>query len=101
MPFPGKTYAEPEKANWVGHLVTRLRNQARLIVYDFARGGDTTEGVERQIRREFLPNLVGDTADGLLQGNLDEELRTSNAVWKGDDTLFSGSCLFMFNQRYL
>ncbi|EKM55345.1 carbohydrate esterase family 16 protein [Phanerochaete carnosa HHB-10118-sp] len=89
VPFPGSTWAEPEKANWVGHLVTRFEDQTRLVVYDFAKGGDTTEGVERQIKQEFLPNLVDDTEKGLLQGNLDKELRTSDAVWNSDDTLFT------------
>ena len=91
VPFPGNTYAEPGKANWVGHLVTRLKDETKLVVHDFAKGGDTTEGVERQITREFLPSLTDNTADYLLQENLDKELQTSEADtigWKGNDTLF-------------
>lgn len=58
-----------------------------MLVYDFARGGDTTEGVERQIKNEFIPGLVDDIAD--LQVGFDPELRVSDAIWAGSDTLFS------------
>ena len=80
VPFPGSTYAEHGHPNWVGHLVYRLRDRTRLVVYDFAKGGDTTEGVERQIEQEFLPNLAGQPPppDG-------------TRVWSADDTLF-GEC---------
>lgn len=56
-------------------------------MYNFACGGDTTEGVEKQIKKEFIPGLVDDTAD--LQVGFDPELRTSDAIWAGSDTLFS------------
>ncbi|GJE87150.1 carbohydrate esterase family 16 protein [Phanerochaete sordida] len=91
VPFPGLTYAEDGQPNWVGHFVTRLKDQTRLVVYDFARGGDTTDGVERQIKREFLPNLADNVAKGLLQNNLDRELQTSDTVWNSNDTLFGAA----------
>lgn len=78
MPFPGSTYAEHGHPNWVGHLVYRLRDRTRLVVYDFAKGGDTTEGVERQIEQEFLPNLADQPPppDG-------------TRIWSANDTLFA------------
>ena len=86
--FPGSTWAESGKANWVGHLVNQLKDRTSLLVYNFARGGDTTEGVERQIKREFIPGLV-DTTEELLQRELEPELQTSDTVWNSADTLFS------------
>lgn len=74
VPFPGATWAEPKKANWVGHLVTRLKKQTSLVVYDFAKGGDTTDGVDRQVTKLFLP--------GLVEG-------TEAKVWDPSTTLFS------------
>lgn len=74
--------------------MTRLKDLTSLLVYDFARGGDTTEGVERQIKREFIPGLVDDTMD--MQTGLDPELQTSDAIWAGSDTLFSKDAVYSF-----
>jgi hypothetical protein len=73
--FPGTTYSEPDTPNWVGHLVTRLKSQDQsVLVYDFGLGGDTVHGVERQIKKEFMPELA---AHPLW------------APWKDADTLVS------------
>lgn len=73
--FPGYTWAEPGTANWVGHLVTRLKDQRiGVLVYDFGRGGDTVDGVERQIQEQFLPELA---------------LHPAWAPWSAGDSLFS------------
>jgi len=63
------------KPNWIGHLITKytpgprfksgkpLRKQdpqwakSPLLVHNFARGGDTVDGVKRQIEISFLPDL--------------------------------------------
>lgn len=73
--FPGHTWNEPDKPNWIGHLITKytpgprfkpgksLRKQdpqwvkSPLLVHDFARGGDTVDGVKRQVETSFLPDL--------------------------------------------
>ncbi|KZT70153.1 carbohydrate esterase family 16 protein [Daedalea quercina L-15889] len=55
--FPGTTWAEHGQPNWVGHLVTNYP-LGPLLVYDFARGGDTINGVHQQIERGFLPHLA-------------------------------------------
>ena len=74
VPFPGTTWGESDKANWVGHLVTRLRDQQQgVLVYDFAHSGDTVDGIERQINNLFLAEL----------GN-----HPAWAPWAADDSLF-------------
>jgi len=73
--FPGHTWNEIDKPNWVGHLITKYTPGSRfkpgqplskqdpqwakspLLVHDFARGGDTVDGVRRQVERSFLPDL--------------------------------------------
>ena len=43
--------------NWVGHLVaSRLREDKKLLVYDYAVGGHTVSGVKHQINNWFLPH---------------------------------------------
>ena len=60
-------------ANWVGHLITEY-TYSRLLVYDYAIGGDTVAGVQRQIRVNFQPR-VGE--------------KPSWAPWTAEDSLFS------------
>jgi len=73
--FPGHTWNEIDKPNWVGHLITKYTPGPRfkpgqplskqdpqwakspLLVHDFARGGDTVDGVRRQVERSFVPDL--------------------------------------------
>lgn len=68
--------------NWVGHLITKYRPGPKyspkerrssdgdassedeqkwsdnpVLVHNYARGGDTIDGVKRQIQRCFLPQL--------------------------------------------
>ncbi|KAF8625822.1 hypothetical protein AX15_005202 [Amanita polypyramis BW_CC] len=71
--YPGFTWNEENEPNWVGHLVTKYYPAPRytpnceengqdpeymsspLLVYDYARGGDTMDGVKHQITNWFLP----------------------------------------------
>jgi hypothetical protein len=69
--YPGVTYAEPGKPNWVGHLV---KSRPSKLVYDYARGNDFVSSLERQIIYQFLPNVAR---------------KPSSAQWEPDDTLFS------------
>ncbi|KAH9843044.1 uncharacterized protein C8Q71DRAFT_233062 [Rhodofomes roseus] len=71
--FPGYTWAEPGKANWVGHLITE-HALSPMLVYDYALGGDRVDGVRRQIERGFIPHLAP---------------RPHWAPWTEQDTLFA------------
>lgn len=75
--FPGITYCEPGKPNWVGHLVLQTnarRDQAgSLLVYDYGVGGDRADGVGRQVREQFIPSLAS---------------KPEWAPWTSGDTLF-------------
>ncbi|KAI0374904.1 hypothetical protein BV20DRAFT_1048910 [Pilatotrama ljubarskyi] len=71
--FPGVTWAEAGMANWVGHLVTEYSPYTKLLVYDYAIGGDTVEGVRKQVQVNCLPR-VGEKPDW--------------APWRADNTLF-------------
>ncbi|PFH54294.1 carbohydrate esterase family 16 protein [Amanita thiersii Skay4041] len=89
--FPGTTWNEEDEPNWVGHLITEfsptpryLRNrpvqdqdpkylESPLLVFNYAKGGDTIEGVRRQIRHVFLPK-AGKRPDW--------------AQWESSDSLF-------------
>lgn len=75
VPYPGLTWNEPDLPNWVGHLITKFCPPPRydpnaeegqevagytdspLLVYDYARGGDTIAGVRRQIQEQFLKKV--------------------------------------------
>ncbi|KAG8955242.1 hypothetical protein FRC00_005548, partial [Tulasnella sp. 408] len=52
--FPGDTWVEDKKPNWVGHLINRYYPKSPLLVYDYAVGGDNIKGLERQIKRQQL-----------------------------------------------
>ncbi|KAH9935006.1 uncharacterized protein B0H18DRAFT_979369 [Fomitopsis serialis] len=71
--FPGHTWAEPGKANWVGHLITE-HSLSPILVHDYAMGGDRVDGVRRQIEKDFMPNLAP---------------KPSWAPWREQDTLFA------------
>ncbi|KAG2130185.1 uncharacterized protein EDB93DRAFT_1332106 [Suillus bovinus] len=68
--YPGVTYTEPGKPNWVGHLV---KSRSSKLVYDYARGNDFVSSLERQIIYQFLPNVAK---------------KPSSAPWEPQDTLF-------------
>lgn len=68
--YPGVTYAEPGKPNWVGHLI---KSRSTKLVYDYARGSDFVSSLERQIIYQFLPNVAR---------------KPSSAPWEPHDTLF-------------
>lgn len=71
--FPGITWAEPAMPNWVGHLITEYSPGMRLLVYDYAIGGDRVVGVRKQVQVNFLPR-VGERPDW--------------ARWHAEDSLF-------------
>jgi len=71
--FPGVTYAEPGKPNWVGHLV-KSRPPETIVIYDYARGSDFVSSLERQIIYQYLPNVAR---------------KPSSAQWDSNDTLFT------------
>lgn len=81
-PWPGQTYNEDDKPNWVGHLITKYCPQPRyvpkgykedaskdkpalpspdisfkqnpILVYNYATGGHTVLALKDQIERQFL-----------------------------------------------
>ena len=65
--------------NWVGYLITEYSPGTRLLVYDYAVGGDNVDGVRKQVQVNFLPR-VGE--------------KPSWAPWSAEDTLF-GKLWFM------
>ncbi|KIY72193.1 carbohydrate esterase family 16 protein [Cylindrobasidium torrendii FP15055 ss-10] len=83
--FPGHVWNEPGMPNWVGHLLTQYRdgplfqpegtndawNEDPLLVYDYALGGNTLDGVQRQVN-VFLRDMASEMA----------------ATWKAEETLF-------------
>lgn len=73
--FPGTAWCEPGKPNWVGHFIQEVKAQhgQQLLAYVYARGGDTVEGVKRQVQRHFIPYLSP---------------RPDWAPWTSVDTLF-------------
>ena len=87
--FPGHTYNELDLPNWVGYLITQYcppprfnpseeeqdsdYTESPLLVYNYARGGDTVTGVRSQIQNFFIPSLV----------------EKREVPWKATDTLFS------------
>ena len=89
IPFPGSTYNEPGLPNWVGYLITKYcpvprfnpsadqqdsdYTKSPLLVYDYARGGDTVAGVHQQIKHFFIPSLVKERV----------------VPWQATDSLFS------------
>ncbi|RPD66148.1 hypothetical protein L226DRAFT_542781 [Lentinus tigrinus ALCF2SS1-7] len=71
--FPGVTWAEPAMPNWVGYLITEYSPYTRLLVYDYAVGGDAVGDVRKQVQVNFLPR-VGE--------------KPSWAPWSAGDSLF-------------
>lgn len=71
--YPGVTWAEPAMPNWVGYLITEYSPYTRLLVYDYAVGGDAVAGVRKQVQVNFLPR-VGE--------------KPSWAPWSAKDSLF-------------
>lgn len=53
--YPGSTYAEWGKPNWVGYLVKQFSSGQDILVYDYAIGGQLVNGVINQIDKFFLP----------------------------------------------
>ncbi|KAI0780920.1 hypothetical protein BD413DRAFT_15510 [Trametes elegans] len=70
--FPGVTWAEPAMPNWVGYLITEYTH-TKLLVYDYAIGGDAVHGVRKQVQVNFLPRM-GEKPDW--------------APWGAEDSLF-------------
>ena len=80
VPFPGDTYAEPGQPNWVGYMARDFKpknaagEEQPLLVFDYAIGGQTVDGVKVQAERYFLPTAGR---------------RPDWAPWTSADTLFS------------
>lgn len=75
------TWNEPKLPNWVGHFLTTFCHPPRypwpvddadslaftklmnewidnpVLVYDYAKGGDTTAGIKRQVEQSYLPHI--------------------------------------------
>jgi len=92
LPFPGSTFNFPD-ANWVGYLIKEYGPEPRFqpgatpsvayeerpyLVHDYARGGDTVDGIRRQVEQEYLPG-VGQKPEW--------------APWTPEETLFGESNL--------
>ncbi|KAI0737379.1 hypothetical protein C8Q80DRAFT_1115116 [Daedaleopsis nitida] len=73
--FPGNAWCEPGKPNWVGHLILQVKAQhgQQLLAYVYALGGDTVQGVKRQVHQQFIPHLSS---------------RPHWAPWTSVDTIF-------------
>jgi len=74
--WPGSGWAEPGSPIWVAHLVASTQKQNKqppLLVYDYAMGGDTVQGLAVQVRNRFLRGLAS---------------KPTTAPWTADDTLF-------------
>ncbi|KAE9409646.1 hypothetical protein BT96DRAFT_872295 [Gymnopus androsaceus JB14] len=92
--FPGSSlemWNEDGTPNWVGHLITKYMPGPRykpdqgeqdegyaddpLLIYDYAIGGNTINGVASQVKEQFLgPNCVG--------------TKPQWAPWESNNTLF-------------
>ncbi|KXN86893.1 hypothetical protein AN958_09488 [Leucoagaricus sp. SymC.cos] len=84
VPFPGVCWTE-EGPNWVGHLITKyyphprfdpsLEEQSQeymknpLLVYNYAKGGDMVDGIERQVETPLVGKKINEglwTAENAL-----------------------------------
>ncbi|KAI0093706.1 hypothetical protein BDY19DRAFT_918418 [Irpex rosettiformis] len=54
VPFPGTTWNEPGKPNWVGHFLSKPGVNTSLLVYDYAIGGHTVNNMRFQVLEEFV-----------------------------------------------
>jgi len=94
LAFPGSTFNFPD-ANWVGYLIKKYGPEPRFepgatpsatyqerpfLVHDYARGGDTVDGIRRQVEKEYLPG-VGQKPEW--------------APWIPEETLFGKSYIFV------
>ncbi|CAE6449682.1 unnamed protein product [Rhizoctonia solani] len=53
VPFPGSTWTEGEKPNWVGHLLDTWPFKRPLLIHDFAMGGDTVRDMEAAVNGPY------------------------------------------------
>ncbi|CAE6436999.1 unnamed protein product [Rhizoctonia solani] len=58
VPFPGDTWTDGEKPNWVGYLLKTWPFEQPLLIHDFAIGGDTVPRMEVIINGPYQ-DLVG------------------------------------------
>ncbi|KAL5641064.1 hypothetical protein ACGC1H_001514 [Rhizoctonia solani] len=58
VPFPGDTWTDGEKPNWVGYLLKTWPFERPLLIHDFAIGGDTVPKMEAIINGPYQ-DLVG------------------------------------------
>lgn len=73
IPFPGLTWNETGQPNWVGHLVKKRDASQPLLVYDYAVGGHTIDGIRQQVRSYYAKD-IGAKGEG--------------TDWTAHDTLF-------------
>ncbi|KIO19679.1 hypothetical protein M407DRAFT_30680 [Tulasnella calospora MUT 4182] len=72
--FPGDTWVDDKKPNWVGHLINKYYPKSPLLVYDYAFGGDNIHGLKRQVQRYRQPGSPGHP--------------DSETCWQGNTSLF-------------
>ncbi|KAG8911135.1 hypothetical protein FRC01_005908 [Tulasnella sp. 417] len=72
--FPGDTWVEDQKPNWVGHLINKYYPKGPLLVYDYAVGGNDIDGMRRQIQKYRQPGSPGHP--------------DSEECWQGNNSLF-------------
>ncbi|KAI0810961.1 hypothetical protein BC629DRAFT_1654462 [Irpex lacteus] len=53
-PFPGITWNEEGKPNWVGHFLSKPGVNSSLLVYDYAVGGHTVSQMRSQVLGQFM-----------------------------------------------
>jgi len=80
--FPGQTYAEPGKPNWVGHLVTKHAPHSEMLAYSYAIGGAMVDGVKSQIRDVF-PLEVGKILKSEWAPQHWDPVNTLFVIWVG------------------
>ncbi|CAE6524609.1 unnamed protein product [Rhizoctonia solani] len=73
VPYPGVTWIDGP--NYFGYTITQY-NQSRLLGYDYAVGGNTVQGVRKQIMEDFLSTRGA--------GH-----KPSYAPWTASDSLFA------------
>ena len=57
VPFPGLTWNESDQPNWVGHLLNKRDTDEPLLVFDYAIGGHTVDGIRQQVRLSYIKDI--------------------------------------------
>ncbi|KAG8978941.1 hypothetical protein FRB90_008237 [Tulasnella sp. 427] len=72
--WPGETWVEDSKPNWVGHLINKYYPDSPLLIYDYAVGGADVNRMKRQVRTFFEAGSPGHP--------------DSEVPWRADNSLF-------------